>query len=203
MARHPAVCRKAEELGYAVRGVYYEELMACRRGHPNDHALACIHATWAAGGTVLPDRLGLMPIAYARLRYHHFPGTRVGFATGRYGGGIDPRRRPECEDLRALLLRHRAGRDESEEWMAEILAAGCMGGDHLWQDLGLWSRQDLSNLFRHNFPALVKKNVGDMKWKKFLYRQLCLQAAIDVCRAPSCEVCQGYAECFGPEEGNP
>jgi nitrogen fixation protein NifQ len=84
--------------------------------------------------------------------------------------------------------------------MADIFVAGCMGSDHLWQDLGLWSRQDLSALFKHNFPVLVEKNVGDMKWKKFLYKQLCLQEGIYVCRAPSCEMCQDYWKCFGPEE---
>jgi nitrogen fixation protein NifQ len=38
-----------------------------------------------------------------------------------------------------------------------------------------------------------------MKWKKFLYRQLCLEEGIYVCRAPSCEVCKDYDLCFGPE----
>ncbi|MGC1953674.1 MAG: nitrogen fixation protein NifQ [Gammaproteobacteria bacterium] len=189
---------KGEEAGRVARGVY-AELMAHRRGHPNEHGLACIHATWAAGAGVLPNRLGLTPIAYARLRHHHFPGTRMGLAIGRSGENLSARG-PECEDLRVLLLEHRAGRDESEEWMADIFVAACMGSDHLWQDLGLWSRRDLSVLLQHNFPKLVEKNERDMKWKKFLYKQLCLQQEIYVCRAPSCEVCQDYRACFGSEE---
>ncbi|MFZ0257230.1 MAG: nitrogen fixation protein NifQ [Gammaproteobacteria bacterium] len=198
MGVRQAAWHKGEEVGCVARGVY-AELMAHRCGHPNDHGLACIHATWVAGGGILPNRLGLTPLAYARLRHHHFPGTRVGFAIGRYGR-VDSHRRAEWEDLRALLLAHRADRDESEEWVADIFVAACMGSDHLWQDLGLWSRRDLSVLFRHNFPTLMEKNVGDMKWKKFLYKQLCLQQGIYVCRAPSCEVCQDYRECFGAEE---
>lgn len=198
--RQAAWCR-GEPTGRETQAIYAELMGRCR-GHPNDHGLACIHATWMSGSGCLPDRLGLTPIAYARLRHYHFPGTRAGFAIGGYRG-IDPGRRAECEDLRSLLLRHRAGRDESEEWIADIFVAGCLGNDHLWQDLGLWSRQDLSALFRHNFPMLVERNAGDMKWKKFLYRQLCLQQGIYVCRAPSCEVCQDYWNCFGPEEGSP
>lgn len=190
--------RGARVVGSMAHAVY-AELIAHRCGHPNDHGLACIHATWSAGESILPNRLGLTPIAYARLRHRHFPGTRAGLATGRRGG-VDPVREPECEDLRALLLEHRAGRDESEEWIADIFVAGCMGSDHLWQDLGLWSRRDLSALFRHNFPTLVEKNAGDMKWKKFLYKQLCLQQGLYICRAPSCEVCNDYWACFGSEE---
>jgi nitrogen fixation protein NifQ len=74
-----------------------------------------------------------------------------------------------------------------------------MGADHLWQDLGLGSRQDLSELFWRNFPALAAMNQRDMKWKKFLYKQLCFQEGIYTCRAPSCEVCVDYSSCFGPE----
>ncbi|MEQ1486608.1 nitrogen fixation protein NifQ [Methyloglobulus sp.] len=31
----------------------------------------------------------------------------------------------------------------------------------------------MSAMLRYNFPELVAKNNKDMKWKKFLYRQLC------------------------------
>lgn len=84
--------------------------------------------------------------------------------------------------------------------MAEILVAGCLGDDHLWQDLGLWSRQELSGLIAHNFPAIAARNSRDMKWKKFLYKQLCEAEGIYVCRAPSCDVCIDYPKCFGSEE---
>jgi nitrogen fixation protein NifQ len=85
-------------------------------------------------------------------------------------------------------------------WLAKILVAGCMGSDHLWQDLGLWSREDLSRLMTFNFQVLALSNNRDMKWKKFLYKQLCAAEGVYVCRAPSCEVCTDYHECFGPEE---
>lgn len=83
--------------------------------------------------------------------------------------------------------------------MAEIIAAGCMGSDHLWQDLGLRQRTELSLLMAHNFPALAEKNRHDMKWKRFLYKQLCETEGIYTCRSPSCEVCVDYHACFGPE----
>ena len=72
--------------------------------------------------------------------------------------------------------------------------------DHLWQDLGLWSRKDLGTLMQLNFPQLAARNDKDMKWKKFLYKQLCIAEGIYTCRAPSCEVCADYQHCFGPED---
>ncbi|MCX7946668.1 MAG: nitrogen fixation protein NifQ [Hydrogenophilus sp.] len=100
----------------------------------------------------------------------------------------------------ALLLEHGAGRDLSERWIAEIVACGCAGGDHLWQDLGLWSRRELNELLWVNFPRLAAKNVFDMKWKKFLYKQLCQREGIYLCKAPSCAQCSDYVMCFGNEE---
>lgn len=83
--------------------------------------------------------------------------------------------------------------------MASAVAAGCMGGDHLWQDLGLWCREELSALMGSNFPRLAAENVQHMKWKRFLYKQLCLREGVASCRAPSCQVCEDYRLCFGPE----
>jgi nitrogen fixation protein NifQ len=103
------------------------------------------------------------------------------------------------DELRKLLLDNRSRVGQSETWMAHIVTAGCMGSDHLWQDLGLWSRKDLTRLMLENFKPLALRNSKDMKWKKFLYKQLCEAEGIYTCRAPSCEVCVDYRECFGPE----
>ncbi|MES9842985.1 MAG: nitrogen fixation protein NifQ, partial [Candidatus Thiodiazotropha endolucinida] len=93
----------------------------------------------------------------------------------------------------------RTTHSQSETWMTDIVIAGCLGSDHLWQDLGLWERSDLSRLMLENFRPLAIRNTQDMKWKKFLYKQLCETEGIYTCRAPSCEVCADYAACFGPE----
>ena len=83
--------------------------------------------------------------------------------------------------------------------MAPIVAAACLGGDHLWRDLGLASRQQLRELLQHNFPQLAQRNVNDMRWKKFFYKQLCEQDGGYVCRSPSCEQCPTHHDCFGEE----
>jgi nitrogen fixation protein NifQ len=107
----------------------------------------------------------------------------------------------EFDDLLQLLLEHGTGESETQRWTAHLVAAACMGDNHLWQDLGLPNRQALSHLLQSFFPQLAAKNTGDMKWKKFFYKQLCERADIPICKSPSCQVCSDYDRCFGPEEG--
>ena len=56
------------------------------------------------------------------------------------------------------------------------------------------------SLSRAQAEVRLARNDRDMKWKKFLYKQLCDRAEINACRAPSCSVCSDYARCFGPED---
>ncbi|SEP67646.1 nitrogen fixation protein NifQ [Ectothiorhodospira magna] len=171
-------------------------LLAHARGLPNDDLLAALLSAWVGGRGVLPAYLGLSGSDYRQMLGRHFPGLTLN------PPALEPmevQRLDERRDLQHLLLSHRRGRDPSEVWLATIVAAACMGPDHLWQDLGLCNRDHLTRLMRDNFPGLVALNAQDMKWKKFLYRQLCLAEDILICRSPSCEVCQDYAVCFGPE----
>ncbi|MFC3608329.1 nitrogen fixation protein NifQ [Stutzerimonas tarimensis] len=108
-------------------------------------------------------------------------------------------RRDEWSELRALLLAGRAGNDPDEAVMASVVSAACLGGDHLWRDLGLPSRLELHALLTHNFPLLASRNLNNMRWKKFFYKQLCEQDGGYVCRSPSCEQCPTYHDCFGEE----
>ena len=81
--------------------------------------------------------------------------------------------------------------------MAAVVAAGCMGGDHLWEDLGLRRRPELTELMRRNFPALAARNVRDMKWKRFLYKQLWRRGY--PCLPRPVPRCAGYHVCFAPD----
>lgn len=160
---------------------------------PNRSLLASILAGQASGDGCLPADLGLGSAALAKLLATYFPGEEPP-ATARPSEPI-----PELADLQQLMLDHRAGRSPAEAWVATIVATACAGADHLWQDLGFTSRAELSQLMQVNFPELAALNSGDMKWKKFLYRQFCSREGIYVCPAPSCGVCKDFAKCFGPE----
>lgn len=105
----------------------------------------------------------------------------------------------EFEDLLELLLEYRAVPDEASARIAHWIASAAMGENHLWQDMGLPNREALSELLRTHFPRLAAKNVGNMKWKKFFYRELCERAEVLICKSPHCAECSDYALCFGPE----
>jgi nitrogen fixation protein NifQ len=163
------------------------------RADPLRPVLASLLVGRHLGEGVLPATLGLTPPEFECLVAHYFPGMDIALTDG------SPQDLEELADLMGLLLQHRAGQRESEVWLARIVAWGCAGRDHLWQDLGLAHRGELSTLMLTAFPGLAALNVTDMKWKKFLYRQYCSTEGIYVCPAPSCGACADFAKCHGPE----
>ena len=112
-------------------------------------------------------------------------------------------RQDEVDDVGQLLLAYAdaaAGTPAEIAAVAQTVALACLGDNHLWQDLQFGSRAELTALMRRWFPALVEKNRLDMKWKKFLYKQLCEREQVFVCKSPSCAVCTDHSNCFGPED---
>jgi len=143
---------------------------------------------------VLSATLGLPEPEFDALCANYFPGEPIQMPN------VPVRELFELDDLRDLLLAHRANQYASELWLANIVAHACGGRDHLWQDLGLAHRGELSSLLTLAFPALAALNSGDMKWKKFIYRQYCSMEGIHVCPAPSCGECAERNKCFAPED---
>lgn len=159
----------------------------------------------AARAGILPYDLpvGLSRERFTRLLDRYFPGAWEALfeAYDKPEGGPAclGLRTEEIDDLLMLLLENCSNEDEHTVWLAYAIAAGCLGDNHLYQDMGLPDRQALSDLLSQNFTALYEKNNGNMKWKKFFYKQLCERAEVNLCKAPSCSVCNDYHVCFGPE----
>lgn len=150
--------------------------------------------TQALGGVLARFALyGLGGAELSRLRARHFPHVPE------LRRDADSARADEIDDVLRLLLDHRSDDSEETRWLAHAIATACLGDNHLYQDMGLVSRTILSELLRRHFTGLYEKNNGNMKWKKFFYKQLCERAEINICKAPSCKVCNDYAKCFGPE----
>ncbi|WP_052699882.1 nitrogen fixation protein NifQ [Martelella endophytica] len=85
--------------------------------------------------------------------------------------------------------------------MATLVARRAMQDNHLWQDLGLRNRAELSRLLFRHFPALAAGNTQNMKWKKYFYRALCEAEGSVLCTAPTCRQCTDFSDCFGSEDG--
>lgn len=166
------------------------------------HVFACAIEVAAGEPRPLTEALGLSREALAALFARYFPeGAALLLPLPpTSGAGEDALEEP---DLRRLLLDHRTRGIVEEEWLAAIVARRSLRPNHLWQDLGLFHRGDLSRLLHRHFAALAARNVHDMKWKKFFYRELCARDGVLVCKAPVCDVCTDVAHCFGGEEGEP
>lgn len=186
----------------------YSWLMGRATGDAFDaHCLACVIAARArepAGETEgsLAWRLGLDETELRALLTSYFGGV-LPEALAPPGEPPTQPPAPEEADLRHLLLEHRACGTQEETWFAALVAHAALRPDHLWQDMGLDRREEMSRLLRRHFPALALRNVKDMKWKKFLYKQLCEREDVRVCKAPNCEVCNDFVHCFGAEDGPP
>ncbi len=108
---------------------------------------------------------------------------------------------PEEDSVREILLMYASGPLDFARVLATLIARRCQEPRHLWQDLGLRDRSELSQLMQRHFPRLKARNSGDMKWKKFLYRLVCGAEGFVLCPSPICSECDDFASCFGAEEG--
>lgn len=171
----------------------------------------CKHIMHAqlSGNIVLPHGLGLSTAGYQELRralndsaliqkelewYKEdwaFIRERAAFCTEMFAMKEDER-----SELIALLSNFSNKADPSSEQMAIIIATASLSNFHLWESLGLPDRAQLGDLIQHNFPELHALNTDNMRWKRFFYRQLCEQGGDYICRAPSCQECKSYSECF-------
>lgn len=159
----------------------------------------------ASKGEIQPPNpgMGLTRDKFGALLECYFPGTSREICGDSYKQACaDCASLPvsEFDDLLALLLEHSSTDTEHNEWLAYALASGCMGGNHLYQDMGLPDRRALSALLQRYFTALYLKNVDNMKWKKFFYKQLCDRAEVTMCPARNCQSCIDYGNCFESEE---
>ncbi|HIJ61503.1 MAG TPA: nitrogen fixation protein NifQ [Rhodospirillaceae bacterium] len=165
------------------------------------HLFACCLALVAAESRPLTVSLGLSPHALRCLLERYFPHA-AGLAADLAADGDEPLA-PEEPDLRAYLQEHGSRGAVEETWLAHIIARRALESNHLWQDLGLVGRADLSVLMARHFAPLATANWMDMKWKKFFYRELCKRDGLVACKAPVCDICEDFLECFGGEQGQP
>ncbi|GAB6966717.1 hypothetical protein JCM25156A_07540 [Komagataeibacter kakiaceti JCM 25156] len=113
---------------------------------------------------------------------------------------------PEVDETEAALrdLLRRGNSTEDTAWgqlIAALVARRAMEPNHLWQDLGLRHRRELSWLLERHFEPLARRNSADMKWKKFFFRLICRDEGYSLCSTPVCDECDDFDQCFGEEDG--
>lgn len=183
----------------------WTDVRTCLRSWGAAPPAASLLASLWLGRSVLPPRIGLRAWGFRAFVRAEAPAWPVGKPLPQPLFLGPPCRvgeraaAAEIADLERLLLSGRRAANPLGRARCTVLALGCMGYGHMWRDMGLASRAELRALLAAASPRVAARNTRDMRWKKFLYRELCKSEAGYVCRAPSCDRCIGYAECFGAE----
>ncbi|SDC08091.1 nitrogen fixation protein NifQ [Paraburkholderia lycopersici] len=80
--------------------------------------------------------------------------------------------------------------------LAAIIARACLRPDHLWRDLGLRGRDDVTRMLERFFPEVVARNAEGLRWKKLLARELAQATGAAPGPAPGCPGCEDFGFCF-------
>lgn len=165
------------------------------------HVLASILAMAARDGSAVHAGAGLDVEDLAALLAESFPAARDAASVWCVSAG-----RPDTDDdeivmVRDLLLANRSTDGNMGRWLAAMIARRAMEANHLWEDLGLRDRSELTRLLERHFAPLAARNTKAMRWKRFFYRVLCEDDGIVMCSAPVCTQCADFDLCFGDESG--
>jgi nitrogen fixation protein NifQ len=162
------------------------------------HVFASILAVAAMEGQVC-ERAGLSADELAALVTQCFPAARS-FAASRSQQN-DKAEDDEVAMVRDLLLAHRSTVGDTGRWLAAMVARRSMEPNHLWEDLGLRDRGELTRLLNRHFGPIAVRNTRSMRWKRFFYRTLCESDGFVMCSTPVCSNCGDFNLCFGEESG--
>jgi nitrogen fixation protein NifQ len=168
------------------------------------HFFACLLCVAAREAYDMAAALGLAPEDVAAILETFFPGIEPALLArhATSAAGPPPKRN---ETVLGILLSHvpqdKDGRDlPASTWLARIIAARAAHPGHLWRAMGLFERPELSRAIRRHLPSLAAANHRKMRWKRFLFKQVCDLSGGVMCKAPDCGVCSDYSLCFDTAE---
>lgn len=161
------------------------------------HVLASIIAVASSEHGPVWQRVGLSPADFAQLMAKFFPAAALPV----HDDATAPADDDELVMVRDLLLANRSTSGEASRWLACMIARRSFEPSHLWEDLGLRRRDELSRLLHRHFAPLAVRNTRGMRWKRFFYRLLCEDDGFVMCATPVCTECCDFDNCFGAEDG--
>lgn len=186
-------------------------LLACtllRHAQPGDPD-AAFFATVLGKSLALgdPGRSGLPPAELRALLETLFPGalddTGAELETLRSqlqayeARGLDDPQPGFSLLLRVLLETWSAPELDTTPLVSSVLTRACLRPDHLWRDLGLSGREDVTALLTRHYPGLAARNVRNLRWKQYLAYAACEHAGLPPAAAPGCPGCEDYGHCYG------
>ncbi|NPU67434.1 nitrogen fixation protein NifQ [Bradyrhizobium sp. 83012] len=165
------------------------------------HVIACILAVSAMEHGTLAERAGLSTVELITLLAQLFPAAPIDSSWLPINGAAAASEDDEIAMVRDLLAAQRSTDGDIGRWLAAMVARRAMEPNHLWEDLGLRERSELSRLLMRHFAPLASRNVRNMRWKRFFYRMLCEDDGFVMCTTPVCTQCNDFQLCFGEESG--
>jgi nitrogen fixation protein NifQ len=163
------------------------------------HVLASIVAAAAMDGGPIAARAGLNSHGLSALVAEYFPSALIYLSS--WCSGTEAAEDDEVGMVRDLLLGQRSTSGNISLWLAAMIARRAVEPNHLWEDLGLRDRSELSRLLMRHFAPLASRNTRNMRWKRFFYRMLCEDDGFVMCTTPVCTQCNDFELCFGEESG--
>jgi len=167
------------------------------------HLFACLLAVANREPYDTAAALGLDDGNLSLLMAAYFPGFDRGLLARYAGPPTEEVPPPLSHEVLSILLSH-VPASGSRNWhqsvrLAHILAARAALPGHLWVAMGLFERSQLTAAIRRHLPSLADANNQNMRWKRYLYKQVCEQNGGVMCKAPNCGVCSDYEQCFADE----
>ncbi|WP_050449912.1 nitrogen fixation protein NifQ [Achromobacter spanius] len=173
-------------------------------GHPDAGFFATLIGTSLAHHDLA--RSGLCPKELADLLDYLFPDALASqdarlAALGQQFSAYAARGRGDPQPgftllVRVLLEAYRAPDTPTTPWVTGVLVHACLRPDHLWRDLGLSGREDLTFVLARHYPGLVMRNARNLRWKQFLAYSACEHAGLPPSAAPGCFQCEDHGACY-------
>lgn len=171
---------------------------------PEDrHLFACLFAVASRESYQAASALGLEPSELTSILNVMFPAIDPVLLERHKAasGELPPARNDEV--LQVLLTHVPSGSDSANRaisiWLARIIAARAAHPGHLWIAMGLFERPQLSAAIRRHLPSLAAANNRNMRWKRYLYKQVCERNGGRMCKSPDCGTCSDYVFCFADD----
>lgn len=183
----------------------YRLLRHAAPGHPDAAFFATVIGKSLAHGDLA--RSGLAPDELEEVLTQLFPGARrspepalvdLPARLAAYAAQGLPDPRPDFTLLlRTLLDAYGAPQCATTPFVTRVLVHACLRPDHLWRDLGLTGREDVTALLTRHYPRLVARNTRNLRWKQFLAYSACEHAGLPAAAAPGCAACEDHDVCYG------
>jgi nitrogen fixation protein NifQ len=149
----------------------------------------------------LSDRVGLSPVELIAVVAELFPVIASDTSWLLQSGASATPEDDEIAMVRDLLLSRRSTAGDIGRWLAAVAARCALEPNHLWENLGLRERSELSRPLMRHFRPIAGRNGNNMRWKRFFYDMLCEDDGSVMCTTLECTQCNDFELCFGDESG--